>query len=354
MATAQPGASLVTILLSAAVAAVILTTTGQTVQAEQLVLSRIDDVGTRSVIITDTEGRAGMTPASVSRISSLSGVDWVIGLGPAIDSRNAGLGRVGAPVAVRSFYGDIPNLLVTDAWPRQPGTALVGIEAASTLGLVYPFGGLDLTDDTQKAVVGGFEALGPLGFLNSSILAASSENSEEKVVRSILILTERPEDVAVVADAAVSVLGARDLRSVGVQTSEAFADVRAAVAGELGFYSRRLVTLVLGAGLVLVGLNVYGSVTTRRRDFGRRRALGATRPTIINLVFTRVLVTAGLGASLGALIATGIVVRLTGQAPDWAFTIAIAILTTLSAGLAALPPAVVAAFRDPLSVLRVP
>lgn len=354
VARSQPVTTIVTMLLTAAVSGVILTTTGQTVQAEQQVLARIDDAGTRSIIISDTEGRAGLTPDSVVRVAALSGVEWVIGLGPAIDGRNARLGRTGQPVAVRFLYGDLPDLVTTDPWDRTPGTALAGSDATTTLGLPLPAGGLILTDTTQQAIVGSFTATDPLTSLNRSILAAPDASTEQRVVRSLYILTVRPDDVSAITSAALSVLGATDMGSISIQTSEALADVRAAVAGELGSYGRQLVTLVLGAGLVLVGLNIYGAVTTRRRDFGRRRALGATRPTIVGLVSLQVLASAAIGAALGAAAATALVLRWTNQPPDWPFTTAIVVLTTLAAGLAAVPPAVVAAYRDPLTVLRVP
>lgn len=354
VAWSQPATTIVTLLLTGAVAGVILGTTGQTVQAEQQVLARIDDAGTRSIIITDTEGRAGLTPAAIGRIGALSGVEWVVGFGPATDSRNAALGRAGRPAAVRTLYGGLPDVVVSDPWDQRPGTALVGVDAKTTLGLRLPVGGLTITDDTQLGVVGAFTASEPLIFLNRSLLAAPDPAHPYPVVRSIHILTLRPDDVSTVTDAALTVLGAEDLTSIGVQTSEAFADVRAAVAGELGRYGRQLVTIILAVGLLLVGLNLYGAVTTRRRDFGRRRALGATRPTIINLIAIQTAVLSLVGAALGAAVATTLVWQWTDLPPDWTFTAAIITLTTLAGTAAALPPAVIAAYRDPLTVLRVP
>lgn len=354
VARSQPAATTVTLLLAGAVAAVILATTGQTVQAEHQVLSRIDDAGTRGIVITDRNDEAFLQPDALDRIAALSGVEWVIGLGPAVDSRNAHLGMAGDRAPVRTVYGDLPDVIRTDPWERRPGTALVGPTAQTTLGLPLPVGGLTLTDRRQISVVGAFTAGDPLGFLNRSVVAAPDPTNPSPKIRSILVLTERPDQVAAVADAALTVLGARDMGSVGIETSEALADIRAAVAGELGRYGRNLVTIVLGVGLLLVALNLYGSVTTRRRDFGRRRALGASRPTIIALVTIQALVLSLAGAVLGAAVATALVWNWTGLSPDWAFTGAIVVLTSLAAGVAALPPAVIAAYRDPLAVLRIP
>jgi putative ABC transport system permease protein len=84
-------ASTITVIIVAAVCGVILSTTGQTIQAEQAVLARIDDAGTRSIVVSDTEGRAQITPDAVTRIAGLSGVEWVIGLGPATRRRGPAL-----------------------------------------------------------------------------------------------------------------------------------------------------------------------------------------------------------------------------------------------------------------------
>ncbi len=347
-AGAQPVSSVVTTLIVGGVCAAILSTTGQTVQAEQQVLGQIDAAGTRSVVIADSQGSAGMTTAAVERIAALSGVEWVVGLGPAFDVRpvaNPG----GAPVAVRTVHGPLPPV-VGGSLP-EPGRAITGASARDVLGFLTPFGGV-VGDDGDLAIVGVFEAGEPLEFLERSILTRPAPDDD--TVRTIHILASDSRLVGQVAEAALAVLGPEDPSSVAVETSETLAAVRAAVQGELGRFSRQLVTLVLGAGLVLTGLNVYGSVTTRRKDFGRRRALGASRPTIIGLIAIQTGITAAVGAVTGSVVASVALVRLTDNLPDTRFAIAVGVLAVISALFAALPPGLVAAYRDPVRVLRVP
>jgi len=353
-ARAQPVASTLTVMIVAGVCGVILLTTGQTVQAEDAVLARIDDAGTRSIVITDVNGTAGLDPDVVTRIAGLSSVEWVIGLGPATDVRAVG-NPGGEPVAIRVVYGEIPHSAITSSpWNSAPGTALVGTTAQSTLGLRVPAGGVESSDGTSFAVVGWFHAGEPLTFLNRSVLAAPDPGDPQPAVRSIQVLAQRPDQVAALAEAVMSVAGTADPTSLGVQTSESLAQIRAAVAGELGTYSRNLVLMVLAAGLVLTALNMYGAVTTRRRDFGRRRALGATRGTIVALVTLQTAITGLLGAALGSGIGAIVVWRLTDQPPDMTFALAIAVLSVIATVAAATLPAVVAAHRDPVKVLRVP
>lgn len=349
-AFAQPVAATISALIIAGVCAVILSTTGQTVQAEQQVLARIDDAGTRSIIISDAAGDAGITPAAVERISRTTGVEWVVGFGPATDARAAGI-PAGNPAAIRSIHGDYPAQIEILGRTPDVGEVLAGATAQQTLGLQAPSGGV-ISGDTDFAIVGGFTATDPLQFLNRSLLRAA--NPDDPTLRSIHILVASPGRVADVTDAALLLLGPDNPTSVAVETSETLADVRAAVAGDLGRFSRQLVALVLSAGLVLTALAVYGAVTSRRKDFGRRRALGASRPTIVTLVALQTGVSAAIGALVGTIGTAVVLTQIVGQPPEAQFTAAIALLAILTAVVASLPPAVVAAYRDPVKVLRVP
>ncbi len=349
-AVAQPVASIVTGLIVAGACAAILSTTGQTIQAEQQVLSQIDAAGTRSVVISDTQGTAGITKDAVDRVSRISGVEWVLGLGPATDVRAAG-NPGGNPAAIRPIHGHLPTQITASGLRIDPGSALVGPQAQTTLGFETPVGGVT-TDTSGLAVVGSFRAEDPLLFLNRSLI--TRPDPDDMSIRSVHILVETPDQVGQVTDAALMLIAAQDPTSIGIETSETLAQVRAAVQGELGRYGRQLITLVLGAGLILTGLNVYGTVTTRRRDFGRRRALGASRSTIITLIAVQTFLTAALGAITGSIITAALLQRLTNNATDLRFATAITILATFAASLAAIPPALIAAYRDPVRILRVP
>jgi putative ABC transport system permease protein len=225
--------------------------------------------------------------------------------------------------------------------------ALASLGFATAAGPVQPVA----ADEPGLAVVGWLTADPPLDFLNRALLTVA--DSDEAVIR-IIVLAESTEDVRRLADAVRAVLDPTDPTSVAVQTSEALLQVRAAVRGELGTWGRNLVTLVLGAGLVLTALNVFGAVTARRRDFGRRRALGASRFDIVVLVTVQTVATALAGAVVGVGIGMLVVHQLVGTSPHLDFGVAVAVLAIIATAIAAMPPAVVAAFRDPVRILRVP
>jgi putative ABC transport system permease protein len=332
-ASAQPVSSIVTALIVGGVCAAILSTTGQTVQAERSVLGQIDAAGTRSVIIADTQGNAGITADAIDRIGRLSGVEWGGRSGSGLRCAPGGQPRCpagGGPDGAWRVAAGVGYGTTRDRSGHRRNRRPAGTRTHHTVRGVAG-------DDAELAMVGIFDAAAPLEFLNRGILTRPA--SGDDTVRTIHILATESRLVSQISAAALAVLAADDPSSVSIETSAALAAVRAAVQGELGRFGRQLVTMVLAAGLVLTGLNVYGSVTTRRKDFGRRRALGASRPMIITLIGLQTAVTAAIGAAVGSLLATAALIRITDEPPDLQFALAIAMLAIGAAIVAAIPPA---------------
>lgn len=150
IALAHPVTTGLTSLIVAAVCGFMLTTTGQTVRAERDVLSRIDQAGTRLISVVDDQGTGGLHPDAVDRISRLSSVEWVIGLGYAIDGTNTALGAAGSPAAVRFWWGTLPQEIRINGRLPQPGEALVGSRAQTVLGLDQPIGAVDVRSSTAS------------------------------------------------------------------------------------------------------------------------------------------------------------------------------------------------------------
>jgi ABC-type antimicrobial peptide transport system permease subunit len=115
------------------------------------------------------------------------------------------------------------------------------------------------------------------------------------------------------------------------------------------------------AALLLAAVGVYGviafSVGQRRREFGIRRALGATSLAIVRLVLgrgvTQVAVGLALGTALAALIARGIASLLFDvSATDPVVFGIVALALAAIAGAAMLVPARRAARGEPVEVLQ--
>lgn len=92
----------------------------------------------------------------------------------------------------------------------------------------------------------------------------------------------------------------------------------------------------------------------RRRDIGRRRALGATRATIMTLMIGQVTVAALTSAIIGAGIGVALLARGDAPIPNLPYITAVVLALTGISAIAAGIPALIASRRDPLSELRVP
>lgn len=354
-ARAQLVATLTLVLVLATVCFAILVTTGQAAANEARVVAQIDSVGTRLIALSDDGGVAGILPTAPGVLAGISDVSWALGLGAAVDVRNPALpdGRA----ASRAMVGELPADvgLVLGRRPRT-GEAVVGSGAAAALNLGPGLGrvqAIDQPDGDPVGVVGVFEVTGPLAFLNDTVLIAVAPGDVETlryvyVMAADVTLVDRLESVLATSTPAL------DPRVLTVETPQGAIALRDVIAGRLGAASRQLMAVVMGIGAVIIGVTVLSAVIARRRDFGRRRALGATRSALVATLLAQCAVgavigiVAGTGAGLATLTAT------TGSLPTWRFVVGVAGLALLLTLATATPIATYAAHRDPLRILRVP
>ncbi|QDW61376.1 FtsX-like permease family protein [Oerskovia sp. KBS0722] len=366
-ALAQPVATATAALVVAIVCLVVFATTGQSAAAERAVMDRIDGVGTRLVTAFDQSGNAHMQARGVEDLARLDSVSWAFALGSVTDVRNADTAGLSPGVALRPLFGGLPPALeVTTGRSPREGEAVVGVDAARTLGLAD---GVGIVTDGPRSwpVVGVYEAVGPLASLSTGVLVpspttphppsgpgASLGASPPVEARYLYAMATDVSAVDSLAAALPAVVPAAEPRQITVETPDGALALREVVAGELGASSRQLMAVVLGVGLALITVTMLGAVAGRRRDFGRRRALGATRTAIIVLVLVQTTVAGLAGTALGVGGGLAAVHHLTGTLPDPSFTTGVATLAVLIALAGAVPPALAAAHQDPVRILRVP
>lgn len=352
-ARAQPVATFTAALVVAVVCVAVLLTTGRTAATENAVIASIDGVGTRLVVAADGSGKAQISARSVRAVESLGGVTWAFGLGAASEVRNTDLPTMQG-VTQRDVVGTLPPelSLITGRLAAVDGEALVGTRAAAALRLADSVGSVG-TEASRVGVVGTFDALGPLDTLDDSVLVRRTDTMAGPL-RVLYVLVDDATHAEQTARAVAAALVAEKPADVVVETSAGVIALRDVVAGTLGSSSRQLMAGLLGASLLLVTVTMFGAVSGRKRDFGRRRALGATRSSLVVLVLVQSAVAAILGASVGALGGVALVHATAGAVPAWQFTAGVAALAVLVALVGSVPPALTAASRDPVRVLRVP
>lgn len=352
-AFAQPVASLVTILMVAGMILTVMLTTGRTVGAEQQVLTSIDSAGTRSIIVRAETG-AGVTSDVLERIAGISGIEWSGAFSSAIDATNAEL-LDGTRVPVRYVFGDhLEYLGVPPTSPLADGSAFASTRALDAFGLVDVSGGITLTSGASYAMVGRLATPDFLQAFEPLALIAQEQPTGTEPVNMLVVIAAEPDLVAPVSTAVLSVLAAEDPTKVTVQTSEELAQLRSLIQGQLGSFSRGLVLIMIAVTGTLVAILLYALVMMRRKDFGRRRALGATRTLIVMLLLAQTTALAIIGVMLGSAVASLVLVFGGDPLPGIEFTTALSVLAVATAVAAALIPAAVAARREPIRELRVP
>jgi putative ABC transport system permease protein len=351
-AGAQRVASVLIALLCAVICAVTMLTVGGTAAAEAQVLGRLDAAGSRLLIVTDKRGAGLVNNAALDMLHGLNTVERAVGVDTPFDVTNVAIGDGGTPTPAWSLVGPLREAMTLTAgrWP-QPGEALVSNAAHDTLGLTNVVGAVIDREGREYPVVGGFKALTPFEFLDAGAVIAHDRDSAS--VTSLHVVVVSAAAARATEQLVISVLGPADLAGLTVQSPTALADLHRAVSGDLGGYSRGLLLVTLGTGAVLIAIVVLAEVLLRRRDLGRRRAVGASRSALIMVVVFRATIASAPGVLLGLAIGS-VVASNWGQLPPLTFTVGTGTLTLISAAMSAVPPALLAAWRDPVTVLRTP
>ncbi|WP_448062845.1 ABC transporter permease [Cellulomonas hominis] len=352
IARTSRGASAVVVLATALTCVLALLTAGRAAATEQAVIDSIADAGSRLIVMSSTTPDGGPEAAVVDRASELAGVDWALGVGRATDVRNGAVPG-GAMVASRTLMGSPPAELhlVAGRWPAE-GEAVVSARSAGALGLDVGAGQLVTSDNTGRwDVVGVFRPEGALADLDHVVLTGRAQNDR---VGSLYVLAYRPQDVPGLARVVRTLAAMEDPDAITVQTSRQLVELTDVVSGHLGAASRQFATGAMGAGLLFVAVTLYSSIGARRRDFGRRRALGASRSALVVLVVGQAFWPALGGVLLGT--AAGLVTLglSSGAMPAGAFTASVGVLVLVASVVAAVPAALGAALHDPVRILRVP
>jgi putative ABC transport system permease protein len=330
-------------LLAVVVPAVALGISGLNIEGQAAILRRVDEVGARTMTMTTSETDGGIPATAVDRIARLQGVEWVVGLGPVFDVRNRE--HAGAPTPVRS-YRAVGAPVLFSSLSGETG-AFVSTTSSVRVGLGGAYSELD-PGDIQ--VVGWFRAEEPLTRLEAFILIPNTDDRLR--LERIIVAVHDVGWVDLVAGNLPAMVGAQAAQASTIERSPALLEARDAVRDEVTRRDRVLVVAVLSVAMALGCVVVFAGTVAGRRDFGRRRALGATQQQLTLLVMLGTLWPAVIGASIGTALGSAYLGSRLGHLPDWRFPVSLAILTVLGLVAASALPAAVAATRDPLRVLR--
>ena len=343
--------SLIAFLVAAMCVSTLLTV-GRTAAAERHVAALVDAAGSRLLVVTDAQSSGLVSDAVIEQAAGLSVTETAAGLDIPVDATNASIGTGGTRVPTWKVVGDLATVvhLTAGRWPT-PGEALVSEGAQRTLGMDHPVGAIEFSDSGLGAsVVGSFVPREAFADLAHGIAVAGQPGESAD---SLHVVVRSHEDAGPAQNAILTLVAPPSPEAVTVRSPLTLAQLQADVSEGLGSFGRSLLAGVLGAGSLLTSIVVLADVLIHRADLGRRRALGATRGTVLALVVLRTLLAALVGTAVGSALGTTAASAM-GAAPPWSFVVGTAVLALYAAALSSIPPAAYAAHRDPVRVLRTP
>lgn len=350
---AQRVLSTVTIVTVAGMMIAVMLTTDRTVGAEQQVLAAIDDAGTRTIMIR-ADPDAGLSSDVLERLQHIGGIEWVGGFGMAVDATNALLPEA-RKVPVRYAYGEaFVQMGVAGSVIAEGELAWASRTALEVLGLPDSAGGITLTSGISHSVMGVLTVPDFLSELEPLVIVPQPQSSTNDALGMLIVVAQTPELVPAVSAAVLSVAAVDDPSRVQVHTSKTLASLHTLIAQQLGSFSRSLVLAIFGLSCGLLAAMQLSLVMIRRKDFGRRRALGATRGFIVTLIMLQSLLLAALGSVIGIACSLVLLFAFGDPIPHLEFVVAVVVLALAAAVLASVVPAMVASTREPVRELRVP
>lgn len=339
-------------VIALAMTATTLLTAGSAAATERDIQKSVEAAAPRLITINVSAPSPGFDHSALGRLEKISGVDWVLGLGPARDVQPA-IANLGTNVAGRDLATDLPpDIELSVGRSPRPGEAIVSVSTQSQLRLVEP-SGIVVSGRELVPVVGQYKPSDELASLSRLVLFEPLQRSSVSA-SLVYILADNAADVSSIAKQAQALSGIDHTADVNIQTSPDLIKLGQAVSGQVGALGRALAFAAIGIGLLLISLTVTMSLLSRRRDFGRRRSLGATRSALLALTLMEAAIPIGVGAILGTAFGLAASVLFVGEAPPIEFAAGAMILVIVVGVAAAVPATLTAAWRDPVRTLRVP
>lgn len=353
--------SVVIMMIVSVSVVLVLGTAGLAAATQSSVLATVDQVGTRSIAVYSKNPERGLPVHVLEFAQQLDIVQSAVGFSETVDVMNAAFDG-GKRVALRLVYGQLARKLVENFeaeggdFRSRPSSgdvqAFATDDALELLGLPPQGGGARVVNEGADVTVLGSVHLPEYLKGLSPTLLAPVESTKSLAV--IYVSTYSPEQVALASSVLRSQLSELNAEDYSIETSQAYVNLRSAIDGKLTQSTHMLVVSVLSIASLATMLVVWAVVLLRRRDLGRRRALGASQLMIIALMMGQVFILTLMGSVLGTVCAYVGIVALSQPVPPLNFALQVARVLACMCTLLSILPAGWAASRDPLSELRVP
>lgn len=319
----------------------------------RVVIAELDAVDVRTIAVRGTPADH-ISPSTVDVLRGVDGVEVAVAAGPATDVTNIAVPG-GAAVPIRRVWTVDHRRcgLPMSSDHSDPQVAFATSDAMEELGIGALPAVVGNASGYSVAIVGEIDrsAAASCGLAGLVIPASFTERGD---ATSITVVTRSADDVAPVSRVLRAALPIDDAPGVTLHTSGALAELSGSLGLELRSFNAALILAAMAGSGALIATVQSGLVLSQRRDFGRRRALGASRLMIVALVAGHTTLATSAGVAIGVA-ATTIGLPwwgLTVPPPDLLLAFAGAVVTT-TVGFAVVP-AVMAARFDPAVEMRAP
>ncbi|QOR48234.1 hypothetical protein INS90_02800 [Trueperella pecoris] len=343
----SPVAAFLILLLTAGMSAIAVASAGSHAATYSQIASSLTSPEARVFKVTESNQQA-LTTTLITSVRSLSSVERALGMTTPEDVVAGNLGQGSIPVPLTRIYGDISSAVrLTSGRLPTHGESIVGLRAKDKLRLVDGIGYVESGVGQQWPIVGTFEAISPFGDLNDYVIVTD----EVPAYARLHVLAPNLATLPNMESAVSRVIGEHPGLDITKNSAAASAADSLKLMSILRSSGTAQIAQTIGGGLLVIFGVVFADVLLHARDLGRRRTLGITRTNLVAFIELRVAYSAIIGAVLGAICAH-LVLALQAVAVPARFTAATIVLTIAAAVLAALIPGVIAAYRDPVTVMR--
>lgn len=347
---AQPVFSALTVAIVAAMCASVALTVGKTAGATAAIQDSLNTAGARTIVVTAST-EAELDPSLVQRISGLSSVEWVGAFGAPADVRSVGLSD-GRPVAAREGWMS-ENLNGRMLEPSSDTGAWITPQAKEALQLTQAAGAVETASGHRVSIMGSFDTSAYLDALEPLVLLPRA-STDTGVVTSVVIVVRHASQLTATLEAASALLDPKDASKITLKSSDDLARLQVLVSSELGRHGFAITMAALGvSGTLIAGIS-FGIVILRRRELGRRRALGASQSFVLKLLVIQNTMLSTFGGILGSVAGVCVLAVSNDPPPPLHYLAALAVAATLTTSAFALLPAWHASRRDPVAELRLP
>ncbi|MCD4557973.1 ABC transporter permease [Schaalia sp. lx-100] len=328
-------------------------TAGKTATSQEKILSQLNSPTMRTLTILG-EKASGFDTGLIGALDQYSVIESVIGMGPIHDYVSA-VNPASPKVPGRTLYTTSAYALHVPAAPKNfPTSAISSPKALATIGVSTRSATVREEKTGEEINVIDTKELPEVLKIYEPIILIP-RNIEEKQPLSMISVTARTlEDIGSVEKILQQHLAGIPRSQVKIQLPDNISPLKKAITGELIASNRGILLATFIACVTATHIIVWTVVLLRRKDYGRRRALGASRSLIVTLTVMHACFIAMLSASSGVLLTQLWLWFTHNSLPPLSFLGATITALTFMSTLGAFVPATWAAHRDPLMELRTP